>query len=110
MRWKGATRRKPLILRGGRQVGKTWVVEAFAKEHFQSFVKIDLEKRADLHAAFEGNIDAKVVLDRLSLATGIPIKPGETLLFLDEIQACPRALMALRYLYEGLPGLHVIAA
>jgi uncharacterized protein len=108
--WKAADRRKPLILRGARQVGKTWSVEQFGRDEFAGTVKIDLEKRADLHPLFQGNLDSKTLLPQLELVAGRRIVPGETLLFLDEIQACPRALTALRYLYEGAPELHVVAA
>ena len=110
LKWKIAHRRKPLIIRGGRQVGKTWTVTRFGRTQFKSLVVLDLEKRADLHGLFEGNLDGKLLLARLALAAGQHIAPGETLLFLDEIQACPRALMALRYLFEDQPELHVIAA
>ena len=108
--WKAAGRRKPLILMGARQVGKTWTIERFGRAQFQQVVKVDLEKRRDVHGVFQGNLDSKTVLSQLSVAFGRRIVPGETLLFLDEIQTCPRALMALRYLYEEVPELHVIAA
>lgn len=87
-KWKAADRRKPLILRGGRQVGKTWSVEQLGRD-FHSMVKIDFEKRADLRLLFEGNLDAGTLLPRLELIAGQRIVPGETLLFFDEIQACP---------------------
>lgn len=109
-KWKTADRRKPLIIRGGRQVGKTWSVEQFGRDEFSATVKVDLEKRVDLHPLFAGDLDSKVLMPRLEVAAGRRIVPGETLLFLDEIQACPRALTALRYLYEGVPALHVVAA
>lgn len=108
--WKTAQRRKPLIVRGARQVGKTWLVEDFAASHFGSLVKVDLERRRDLHRHFGDNLDAKIIVQHLELAEGKRIVPGRTLLFLDEIQACPRAIMALRYFYEQMPDLHVIAA
>lgn len=107
--WKNSPRRKPLIIRGARQVGKTWLVENFLAKQFDRFVKIDMEKRRDLHIHFEGNLDPKPILTYLELEAG-RILPGKTLLFLDEIQACPRAIMALRYFYEQMPELHVIAA
>jgi predicted AAA+ superfamily ATPase len=109
LEWKDSQRRKPLIIRGARQVGKTWLVENFLAKQFDSFVKIDLEKRRDLHVYFEGNLDPKIILSYLELELG-RIIPGKTLLFFDEIQACPRAIMALRYFYELMPELHVIAA
>jgi len=107
--WKNSSRRKPLIIRGARQVGKTWLVDNFLAKEFDSFVKIDLEKRRDIHSFFEGNLDPQTILPYLELEAG-RIIPGKTLLFFDEIQACPRAIMALRYFYEQIPDLHVIAA
>lgn len=107
--WKDSLRRKPLIIRGARQVGKTWLVENVLAKQFQNFVKIDLEKRRDLHPHFAGNLGPQSILNHLELTTG-RIIPGQTLLFIDEIQACPRALMALRYFYEEMPDLHVVAA
>ncbi|MCK5565055.1 MAG: AAA family ATPase, partial [Planctomycetes bacterium] len=109
LEWKDSQRRKPLIVRGARQVGKTWLVENFLAKQFESFVKIDLEKRRDVHTYFEGNLDPNTILTYLELEVG-RIVPGKTLLFFDEIQACPRAIMALRYFYEKMPELHVIAA
>lgn len=109
LEWKDSHRRKPLIIRGARQVGKTWLVENFLAKEFESFVKIDLEKRRDIHTYFEGNLDPRIILTYLELEVG-RIIPGKTLLFLDEIQACPRAIMALRYFYEQMPELHVVAA
>ena len=107
--WKNSPRRKPLIVRGARQVGKTWLVENVLAGEFESFVKIDLEKRRDLHVHFSGNLEPRAILNHLELATG-RILPGKTLVFLDEIQACPRAIMALRYFYEEMPELHIVAA
>jgi uncharacterized protein len=73
-------------------------------------VKVDLERRRDLHIHFGDNLDPRRIIQRLEVDSGQRIAPGSTLLFLDEIQACPRAIMALRYFYEQLPDLHVIAA
>ncbi len=109
-KWIDGERRKPLVVRGARQVGKTWLVENVASARFESIVKIDLEKRRDMHVLFGDNLDPRVVIQRLELDSGRRIVPGKTLLFLDEIQACPRAIMALRYLYEQMPDLHVVAA
>lgn len=107
--WKDSARRKPLIIRGARQVGKTWLVENVLAERFKNFVKIDLEKRRDLHVHFSGALEPQSILNHLELTTG-RIIPGKTLLFFDEIQACPRAITALRYFYEEMPELHVVAA
>jgi predicted AAA+ superfamily ATPase len=109
LQWKDSPRRKPLILRGARQVGKTWLIEEFLAGYFDHFIKIDFEKNKDLHSIFDENLDPKRILNLLELATE-KIVPGKTLLFLDEIQACPRAIMALRYFYEEIPELHLVTA
>ena len=109
--WKGQKRRKPLILRGARQVGKTWSVLDFGRKHFAGAVHVvDLEKRPDWHRVFEGDLVVKRLLSELEILLGARIEPGRDLLFLDEIQSCERAIMALRYFYEECPELHVIAA
>lgn len=109
--WAQHPRRKPLILRGARQVGKTWSVVQLGKTYFNNRIhKIDLEKKTEWHSIFDGNLDVSRILAELEIVLNVRIVPGEDLLFLDEIQSCPRALMALRYFYEDLPELHVIAA
>lgn len=107
--WADSPRRKPMIVRGARQVGKTWLVENALSERFDKIVKIDLEKQPQLHRAFEGDLSPKVVLSIIELYAG-KIEKGKTLLFIDEIQECPRAITALRYFYEDCPELHVVAA
>jgi len=109
--WADAPRRKPLLVRGARQVGKTWAVNDFGSRRFPGRVRvIDLERRRDLHRIFEGALDTRAIISDLEAALGAPVEPGLDLLFLDEIQACPRAIVALRYFYEDVPDLHVIAA
>ena len=107
--WRADPLRKPLILRGARQVGKSWLIDEFAKS-FPSFVKINFEKQPEAASFFEGDINIPKLLEKLHLYTGKKIIPGETLLFLDEIQVCERAIITLRYFKEELPQLHVIAA
>jgi len=109
--WKNQKRRKPLILRGARQVGKTWSVIDFGKLSFKGKVHVvDLEKHLDWHRIFSGNLAAGRILSELEILLNEKIIPGKDLLFLDEIQSCPRAITALRYFYEECPKLHVIAA
>ena len=108
-KWRASTIRKPLILRGARQVGKTYLVKQFGKE-FKSFVLINLEKQPDAAVLFNEDLDPKKLIQRLQLITEQKIIPGETLLFIDEAQEAPRSLIALRYFYEECPELHVIAA
>jgi len=109
--WKIQARRKPLILRGARQVGKTWSVMDFGRHHFDGSVHlVDLEKRPDYHRIFETDLEPKRILSELEVLLNARIVPGKDLLFFDEIQSCQRAILALRYLYEECPELHVIAA
>lgn len=108
--WKNRANRLPLLLRGARQVGKSYVVEAFAKSAFSNFIKANLEEKPQLHQFFETSLDPHRIADHLSRYFGAPIQPGKTLLFIDEIQECPKAILALRYFKENYPELHVIAA
>jgi predicted AAA+ superfamily ATPase len=108
--WKNSQRRKPLIVRGARQVGKTYSVEKFGREAFNNLVTADLEKYRDLHGIFSGDLSPHRIMSELEIFLNKKIIPGKTLLFFDEIQNCPRAIMALRYFYEDCPELHVTAA
>jgi len=108
--WKDSSERRPLLVRGARQVGKTWSLRRFGSSAFEEVLEINLESQVAAHRAFAGNLDAATVLAGLETIMRRVISPGRTLLFLDEIQACPRAILALRYLYEERPELHVVAA
>lgn len=107
--WKGRKEHLPILLRGARQVGKSYLVEVFGKNHFDDVAVVDFENRPELKEAFRAR-DPKEILTQLEFALRKPIKAGQTLLFLDEIQSCPEALIALRYFKEKMPELHVIAA
>lgn len=107
--WHNDDIRKPLIVRGARQVGKTSLVREFAKR-FSTFVEINFEKQPQFSEIFKPDLEPKRILSELSLATGQKIRPGETLLFFDEIQQSPEAYKSLRYFYEEHPQLHLIAA
>jgi len=108
--WQLRQRRKPLIIRGARQVGKTHAVEKFGKDNFKSLLVVNLERNPDWHRIFIDNFDALRIIADLEILLKQKIVPGDTLLFIDEIQSCPQAILALRYFYEELPDLHVIAA
>ena len=108
--WKEGTRRKPLILRGARQVGKTWSLKEFGKKRFESLALVDLERNQPLRKLFDGDLKVTRICSDLEVILQQKITPGKTLLFFDEIQACPRAITALRYFYEEMPELHVVAA
>ena len=107
--WKMSEDRHPLLLRGARQVGKTTAIRHFGKS-FQHFVEVDLNERKDLHTLFSGSLTPQEVCRQISYVVNKPIIPGKTLLFLDEIQACPEAINKLRYFYEQYPELHLLAA
>ena len=108
--WKDSDRRKPLILRGARQVGKTWSIKKLGADYFENTVHMDLEKNRTFHSLFEDNLDPKIIVQSIEVLLKTKITPGKTLLFIDEIQSCPRAIMALRYFFEEMPQLHLIAA
>ena len=108
-KWKEDSRRKPLLIRGARQVGKTFIVRQLGKD-FRDFQEINFELKPEAKQAFELDLDPHRITRDLVLFTGKKITPGKTLLFFDEIQEAPKAVSALRYFYEMLPGLHVIAA
>ena len=106
--WADSQGRKPLVLRGARQVGKTTAVEMLARE-YANVIKVNLEKRneADL---FAKNLTAKDIYQALLLQKNITVRPGPVLLFIDEIQFSADAMRQLRYFHEDLPDMHVIAA
>jgi predicted AAA+ superfamily ATPase len=107
--WKKQTNRKPLVLRGARQVGKTWLVRQFAKENFDQLLEINFDQTPEQAKLFiKGDIDR--CLQLLEIEYDLDITPGRTLLFLDEIQAVPEILPYLRYFYEKRPDIYVIAA
>jgi len=109
LRWKDSLARMPLLIRGARQVGKTYIVEEFGRSHFDQVVVCNFENRPDFALSFK-TLDPKEILAEIELMAGASIVPGKTLLFLDEIQECPKAIMALRYFKEQMPELHVIGA
>lgn len=107
--WKKDPHHKPLLMRGARQVGKTTAVRHLAKS-FESFVEVNLEVDGEIRNFIEQSFDVQGFIALLEIRYAKRIVPGKTLLFLDEIQSCPRAVTFLRYLYENIQPLHVIAA
>ena len=111
LEWKDSDNRKPLILRGARQVGKSSAVRNLGSK-FNNFLEINFENKdhAGAKQVFNRHSDPHLICDELSAIYETPIIAGETLLFLDEVQSCPDAISSLRYFYEQMPELHVIAA
>ncbi|MEG0369320.1 MAG: AAA family ATPase, partial [Hungatella sp.] len=108
--WKNSEDRKPLIIRGARQVGKTWLMQEFGKRHYKSFVYFNFDEEEELSSIFEGNKNPQRILELLGLLSGKKIIPEETLIILDEIQECSAALNALKYFKEKANEYHVVAA
>jgi uncharacterized protein len=109
VKWKQSSDRLPLIIRGARQVGKSFTVEKFGKENFESVLVINFELAPEFGSCFE-SLDPSKIIAKIELMTEQSVTDGETLLFLDEIQQCPKALLALRYFKEKRSALHVISA
>ena len=107
--WSKNTSRKPLLIRGARQVGKSSCIRALSV-HFKYYLEINFEEQRQAHKLFEGNLSPDILCENLSVLYNTPIIPGQTLLFFDEIQACIPAISSLRFFYEKLPDLHVVAA
>jgi len=108
-KWKTDKRRYPLLVRGARQVGKSFSVRKFGKENFENLVEINFEQDPRYLECFN-TLKPKEIVNSISILSHSEITPGKTLLFLDEIQECPNAIISLRYFYEQYPELHVIGA
>lgn len=108
--WKDNPDRKPILLKGARQIGKTWVMEAFGKECFKYCVKFDFDKQQELKSVFQATKDPQRLIKELALYQDQPIVAGDTLIIFDEIQECEEALNSLKYFQEEAPEYHIIAA
>jgi len=106
--WSRGKNRKPLLLRGARQVGKTASIRKLA-EHFEHYIEINFEENKQIHNIFSGNLSPSELNGNISILYNTPIIEGKTLLFFDEIQSCIPAISSLRFYYEKMPDLHVIA-
>ena len=108
--WKRDPRRKPLLMYGARQVGKTYLLKEFGARNFEEVAYFDLEKQADARAAFQGNLAPETIVSNLSQVSGRSIDVSRTLIVFDEVQASNRALASLKYFYEDMPEACVVAA
>src|SRR3990167_6525554 len=98
--WKNALGRKPLVLMGARQVGKTYILKAFAEFAYENCVYLNFEDQPSLRTLFDADLKPQRLISILSIETQQPILPGKTLIFFDEIQECPNALISLKYFCE----------
>lgn len=110
IKWKESARRKPLVLNGARQVGKTWLLKEFGARHFESVAYVNLDNNPGLAAQFDAGYDLPRLLLMIQAESGQRVTPGKTLVILDEIQECPKALTSLKYFCEDVPELAVAAA
>lgn len=111
LRWKDDPERKPLIISGARQVGKSYVIRKLLAPYFEQFIEVNFEFDRGFSRCFsDDRLDPEEIVRRIEVYTSQRIVPGRTLIFFDEAQLCERALISLRYFYERLPQLHVIAA
>lgn len=110
LKWKNDEERKPMVLKGARQVGKTWLMKEFGKSHYDNYVYFNFDEEDELQSIFETNKNPNRIIELLSLVAGEKILPGTTLVIFDEIQECPSALNALKYFKEKANEYHVIAA
>lgn len=108
--WKERPQRKPLIIQGARQVGKTWLMREFGSCEFVSVAYFNAERTPELHAIFNKGLQPDRILEALGLLCGFNILPGETLVIIDEIQACPAAITSLKYFSEEMPDMAILSA
>lgn len=109
-KWKDSESRKPLIIRGARQVGKTWLMKEFGRECFENVAYVNFDSNVRMKGVFEGQIDIKRIILAIEIETGVTIERENTLLIFDEIQEVPRALSSLKYFYENAPEYAIVAA
>ena len=110
LEWKNSKKRKPLLLSGARQTGKTYIIEKFAKSEYKNIVKVNLEKTPELCALFEKDINPETIIINLENYFNKRIEAKDTLIFLDEIQACPAAITSLKYFCEEASQYNIIGA
>ena len=110
IKWKASRDRKPIIIRGARQVGKTWLMKEFGQTQYENCAYINFDNNERMESLFSGNFDIKRMITALQIEAGVSIEAGTTLIIFDEVQEVPRALTSLKYFYENAPQYHILAA
>ena len=110
LEWKNGRKRKPLILRGARQVGKTWLMKEFGGAHFDSMAYVNFDNNERMETLFDGDYDISRLIDGLQVESGVKINPEATLIVFDEVQETPKALSSLKYFHENAPEYAIVAA
>ena len=108
--WKNSKARKPLIIRGARQIGKTWLMKEFRKTNYEKVAYINFDNNERMESLFSGHLDIERIITALQIETGVKIRAQNTLIIFDEVQEVPRALTSLKYFCENAPEYHIIAA
>lgn len=110
LQWKNKDNRKPLIIMGARQVGKTWLMKEFGRTNYDKVAYISFYNNKRMDEVFQNDFDVKRIIMNLNIEAGVTITPGDTLIILDEIQDSPKVLESLKYFCEEAPQYHVVAA
>lgn len=110
IQWKNSKNRKPLIIRGARQVGKTWLMQEFGKSYYEKYAYINFDSNSRMEELFSTDFDIERIIQGLKIESGINIEPENTLIIFDEIQETPKALTSLKYFYENANEYHIVAA
>ena len=110
IKWKNGNHRKPLIIRGARQVGKTWIMKEFGETFYEKVAYINFDNNERMESIFKGNLDIPRLITALQIEAGVIIEATNTLMIFDEVQEIPRALTSLKYFYENAPQYHIVAA
>ena len=108
--WKNNISKKPLIIRGARQVGKTWLMKEFGKNNYKNFAYINFDRNTRMEQLFSGDMNIERIIQGLKLESGINITANDTLIIFDEVQEVPNALTSLKYFYENAPEYNIVAA
>ena len=110
IKWKDSPRRKPLLIQGARQVGKTWLMKEFGRTAYKKTAYVSFFKNQRMKSVFDTDYDTERILMNIAAETGVNVTPSDTLIIFDEIQEAPKALESLKYFCESAPGYHVMAA
>ena len=108
--WKDSKNRKPLIIRGARQVGKTWIMKEFGNKYYQNIAYINFDRNTRMEQLFSGDMNIERIIQGLKLESNVNITANDTLIIFDEVQEVPNALTSLKYFYENAPEYNIIAA
>ena len=110
IKWKDSKNKKPLIIRGARQVGKTWLMKEFGERYYKNLAYINFDRNARMEQLFSGDMNIERIIQGLKLESGVNITASDTLIIFDEVQEVPNALTSLKYFYENAPEYNIVAA